>query len=92
MWDVRRIEIAPWKVRYCRSSIGKRCRHFRFHHADVFNKYYNPGVLAVIAPALTRTTGLAKEVPAGFAAYDSRCHDVAANSSSRSPTQMRRLL
>jgi SAM-dependent methyltransferase len=36
------IEIAPWKVRYCRTSIGKRRRNFRFHHADVFNKYYNP--------------------------------------------------
>jgi SAM-dependent methyltransferase len=36
------IEIAPWKVRYCRDSIGKRYAHFRFHHADVFNKYYNP--------------------------------------------------
>jgi SAM-dependent methyltransferase len=46
------IEIAPWKVRYCRSSIGKRWRNFRFHHADVFNKYYNPdGRLAASAYA-----------------------------------------
>jgi SAM-dependent methyltransferase len=36
------IEIASYKVAYCRDVIGARFPNFRFHHADVFNKYYNP--------------------------------------------------
>ena len=36
------IEIAPYKIAYCRETIGARFPNFRFHHADVFNKYYNP--------------------------------------------------
>jgi len=36
------IEIDPFKVRYCRRTVGWRHPNFRFHHADVFNKYYNP--------------------------------------------------
>lgn len=36
------IEIAPYKIQYCRDTIGARFPNFHFHHADVFNKYYNP--------------------------------------------------
>jgi len=36
------IEIAPYKIEYCRETIGARFPNFRFYHADVFNKYYNP--------------------------------------------------
>jgi SAM-dependent methyltransferase len=36
------IEIAKYKVDYCTRTLGQRFANFRFHHADVFNKYYNP--------------------------------------------------
>jgi SAM-dependent methyltransferase len=36
------IEIAPYKIKYCRDTIGSRFSNFKFHHADVYNKYYNP--------------------------------------------------
>jgi len=36
------IEIALYKVAYCRETIESRFSNFKFHHADVFNKYYNP--------------------------------------------------
>jgi SAM-dependent methyltransferase len=36
------IEIAPYKVHYCQQMIGCRYTNFRFHHADIYNKYYNP--------------------------------------------------
>jgi len=36
------IEIDPFKVRYCRRTVGRQHSNFRFHHADVYNKYYNP--------------------------------------------------
>ena len=36
------IEIAKYKVDYCKRTLGRRFGNFRFHHADVFNKYYNP--------------------------------------------------
>ena len=36
------IEIAKYKVDYCKRTFVRRFANFRFHHADVFNKYYNP--------------------------------------------------
>jgi SAM-dependent methyltransferase len=36
------LEVAPYKVAYARKTISNRFHHFRFHHADVFNHYYNP--------------------------------------------------
>ena len=36
------IEIAKYKVDYCKRTF-RRFGNFKFHHADVFNKYYNPG-------------------------------------------------
>jgi len=35
-------DIAKWKVAYCRRTVGRKRPDFQFHHADVFNKYYNP--------------------------------------------------
>ena len=36
------IEIAKYKLYYCKRTFGRRFGNFKFHHADVFNKYYNP--------------------------------------------------
>ena len=36
------IEIAKYKLDYCNRTFGRRFGNFKFHHADVFNKYYNP--------------------------------------------------
>jgi SAM-dependent methyltransferase len=36
------IEIAKYKIDYCNRTFGRRFVNFKFHHADVFNKYYNP--------------------------------------------------
>ncbi|HVE88985.1 MAG TPA: class I SAM-dependent methyltransferase [Burkholderiaceae bacterium] len=35
-------DITKDKVAYCRRTIGRKRPDFVFHHADVFNKYYNP--------------------------------------------------
>jgi ubiquinone/menaquinone biosynthesis C-methylase UbiE len=35
-------DIAKWKIAYCRRTVGRKRPDFSFHHADVFNKYYNP--------------------------------------------------
>jgi ubiquinone/menaquinone biosynthesis C-methylase UbiE len=35
-------DIGKWKIRYCRRTVGRKRPDFAFHHADVFNKYYNP--------------------------------------------------
>jgi SAM-dependent methyltransferase len=37
------LEISAEKVAYCRRTVGRKRPDFAFHHADVFNKYYNPG-------------------------------------------------
>lgn len=34
-------DISSWKVAYCRRTVGRKRPDFAFHHADVFNKYYN---------------------------------------------------
>lgn len=36
------IDISKRSIRWCRHAIGRRARHFRFHHADVRNGEYNP--------------------------------------------------
>jgi SAM-dependent methyltransferase len=36
------IDITAAKVEYCRNSVGRIAKNFRFVHADVYNKYYNP--------------------------------------------------
>jgi SAM-dependent methyltransferase len=35
-------DIEKWKVAYCRRTVGHIRPDFAIHHADVFNKYYNP--------------------------------------------------
>jgi SAM-dependent methyltransferase len=37
------IEITSEKVAYCEKTIAAGHPGFRFHHADIFNRYYNPG-------------------------------------------------
>jgi SAM-dependent methyltransferase len=36
------IDITLDKIHYCKKTIGRRYTNFRFHQADVYNKYYNP--------------------------------------------------
>jgi SAM-dependent methyltransferase len=36
------IEITFDKIRYCKKTIGRRYTNFRFHQANIYNKYYNP--------------------------------------------------
>lgn len=36
------IEIARYKVDYCQRTVGNHYPNFKFHHTNVFNKYYNP--------------------------------------------------
>jgi len=41
------IDIVRPSIRWCRAAIGRKARHFRFTHADIFNGEYNPrGVIA----------------------------------------------
>ena len=35
-------DIEKWKIAYCRRTVGHQRPDFAFHHAEVFNKYYNP--------------------------------------------------
>jgi SAM-dependent methyltransferase len=37
------LEVDRDKVRYCIQTVGSVAPNFEFRHADVFNKYYNPG-------------------------------------------------
>jgi SAM-dependent methyltransferase len=37
------LEVNADKVRYCIETVGSAAPNFEFRHADVFNKYYNPG-------------------------------------------------
>src|SRR5262245_7112497 len=39
----RGFDIEKWKIAYCRRTVGQKRPDFAFLHADVFNKYYNPG-------------------------------------------------
>jgi SAM-dependent methyltransferase len=44
------IDITAAKIDYCRSSVGRVAKNFRFVHADVYSKYYNPrGKMAAAA-------------------------------------------
>jgi SAM-dependent methyltransferase len=36
------VDITPEKIAYCKRTVTHVAPHFRFVHADVFNKYYNP--------------------------------------------------
>ena len=36
------IDITAAKINYCRNTVGRIARNFRFIHADVYSKYYNP--------------------------------------------------
>jgi SAM-dependent methyltransferase len=37
------IDVAAADLRWCRRHIGRRHPSFRFHHADVYHREYNPG-------------------------------------------------
>jgi len=37
------LDIVRASIRWCRAAIGRKAKHFRFTHADVFNGEYNPG-------------------------------------------------
>jgi SAM-dependent methyltransferase len=36
------MDIETAKIRYCRKTISRRAPNFRFVHADIYNKFYNP--------------------------------------------------
>jgi SAM-dependent methyltransferase len=36
------VDVVRASIRWCRAAIGRRAKHFRFTHADIFNGEYNP--------------------------------------------------
>jgi SAM-dependent methyltransferase len=36
------IDISAEKIRYCQEKFERRYSNFHFHHADIYNKFYNP--------------------------------------------------
>lgn len=39
------IDVSLEKIRYCQQTFGRRHSNFHFHHADIYNSFYNPSGL-----------------------------------------------